>query len=70
MKTPFAEHVGAEIARLRRAKGLTQKELAEDAGVSPSYLGEVEGGRHQLSLIKAVNIAWALGVPLSYLLPR
>jgi hypothetical protein len=35
--------------------------------VSVSFLSEVENGKRSVSLINAVNIAWALGVPLSAL---
>lgn len=34
--------VGARIRRLRRELGLTQSAMAEDLGVSPSYLNLIE----------------------------
>ncbi len=36
--------LGRKIANLRRDLGLTQRELAEKAGISPSYLGKLERG--------------------------
>ena len=46
---------------------MTQKELAEAAGISQSYLSEIERGAREgtLSTIKA--IAKALAVPLTVL---
>ena len=52
---------------LREFRSMTQKELAEAAGISQSYLSEIERGAREgtLSTIKA--IAKALAVPLTVL---
>lgn len=52
---------------LREFRSMTQKELAESAGISQSYLSEIERGAREgtLSTIKA--IAKALAVPLTVL---
>lgn len=52
---------------LRDFRAMTQKELAEAAGISQSYLSEIERGTREgtLSTIKA--IAKALAVPLTVL---
>jgi len=60
----FAKEFGRRVKRFRELKKLTQKELAEDAGLSVSYLSEVENGKRSVSLIKAVNLAYVLDVPL------
>ena len=39
------EAFGRVIADVRRARKMTQENLAEDAGVSRSYLSQVESGR-------------------------
>lgn len=39
------EAFGHVIAEIRRTKGLTQTELAEQSGVARSYLSHVESGR-------------------------
>lgn len=70
MKTGISEYFGDRIKAVRRIKALSQKDLAADAGISVSFLSEVENGKRSVSLINAVNIAYALGVPLSALLPR
>ena len=40
--------VGDEIARMRIAKGLSQKQLAKQAGVAESYISDVESGKRVL----------------------
>tara|TARA_R110002012_G_scaffold173100_1_gene337886 strand:+ start:1497 stop:1886 length:390 start_codon:yes stop_codon:yes gene_type:complete len=52
---------------LREFRAMTQKELAEGAGISQSYLSEIERGAREgtLSTIKA--LAKALAVPLTVL---
>ena len=57
--------LGRRIAYLRRRKGLTQEQLAEKAGISRSYLGEIGAPNmvSTLSLEVLFNIAAALQVP-------
>jgi transcriptional regulator with XRE-family HTH domain len=38
------------LRRLRNAKGLTQDELAADAGISRSYLSQIESGSFYVSI--------------------
>jgi len=54
--------IGRNIARFRRAKNLTQKELAERAGISVSYLSRIEEGNCPRPHAKTLSrIAFALG---------
>lgn len=48
----------------RKANGLTQKELAERAGCSPTLIALIETGERQPGLMNAIAIAKALGIPL------
>jgi len=57
----WEEVVGANIRRLRKAKGLSQEELAHQAGLATRYLAGIERGEENPSLQFLVKIAAALG---------
>lgn len=54
--------IGKKIKKLRKEKGLTQKELAEKSNLSRSYLADLERDRYNPSLDSLKSIANALGV--------
>ncbi len=60
--------LGAEIRRLRKELGLSQEALADHAEVDRSYMGGLERGEHNLSLIRCIKIAKALNLKISALL--
>jgi len=55
---------GEIIRRYRRWNQLSRRELAQRAGVSPVFLGEIERGEKDPSSHTLCLIAEALGVPL------
>lgn len=61
-------NIGARIKRFRNQKGLTQVKLAENAGISRSYLADVEANRYNPSLSTLMEVAQALGIAVSCLL--
>jgi transcriptional regulator with XRE-family HTH domain len=60
--------VGANVRRLRQAKGLTQEELAFAAEIDLTYVGGIERGKRNPSLMVMARIAEALSVKLTDLL--
>ena len=62
--------VGANIGRARRAKSLTQEQLALRAQVDLTYMGGIERGQRNPTLLVLVRIASALDVELADLLKR
>lgn len=62
--------VGANIGRLRRARGLTQEELAFRAEIDLTYMGGIERGKRNPSLLVLARIAKALSSDLPDLLKR
>ena len=60
--------LGDRIARLRKAAGMNQAELAEKIGVSTSAIGMYEQGRREPSCALLVSLARALNTSLQYLL--
>ncbi len=60
--------LGMNILRLRQQKGMTQEELAFEAEIDLTYMGGIERGRRNPSLLVMARIAKALSVPLPKLL--
>lgn len=58
---------GAKLRLIREAKGLSQEELAELAGLHRTYVGSVERGERNPTLLILLKLASALEVPLSTL---
>ncbi|WP_406701428.1 helix-turn-helix domain-containing protein [Sphingomonas caeni] len=54
--------VGANVARIRRERGLTQEALAELCGLSQQYLSGLERGQRNPTIVTIYEIAMALGV--------
>ncbi len=66
----WKQTVGANILGLRTSRGLTQEQLALDAGIDLTYMGGIERGKRNPSLLVLVGIAKALGVQPADLLKR
>jgi transcriptional regulator with XRE-family HTH domain len=62
--------IGRNIRRLRQAKGLSQESLAEHAELHRTYVGGVERGERNVTLLSLERIAVALEVELVALLGR
>ena len=61
--------IGKRIRELREERGLTQREVARRAGLTPSGVGFIENGQTQNpSAETVVAVARALGVPVEELL--
>lgn len=58
---------GARLARLRRATGHTQVELARAMGASQSTISQLEAGTRKPSFDMMHDLSTALGVPVSSL---
>lgn len=64
----FLEKVGHRVRELRERDGLTRRSLAAQADVSERYLGQLETGEGNISIMLLRRLAMALGVPISELL--
>lgn len=63
-----ARALGARIRMLRRSLGLTLTQAAGQAGLSHSFLSQVERGRERLSMSSLFRVAQALGTTQQALL--
>lgn len=62
------KEMGFRIKQCRRAKNLTQEQLAEKIDISPHYLYEIERGSKSASLPILAEIAVTLQTSLDYLI--
>lgn len=53
---------GNNIRRFRKLRGLSQEALADKAGLHRTYIGSVERGERNITLVNAERIANALAV--------
>ncbi len=53
---------GKNVKKYRRARGLSQEQLAKEAGVHRTYIGGIESVGRNVSLINILRIAHALKV--------
>ncbi len=65
IKKKFGQH----LRELRQQKKLTQEELADKAGMHFTYIGQIERGVRNPSLINLYKLSKALKVSAGNLLP-
>lgn len=62
--------IGQAIRTLRAEADLSQESLAHEAGVDRSYMGGVERGEHNLTVISLLRICKCLNINVWELLQR
>lgn len=65
MSDAVLRQFGRQVRALRKKRKLSQEMLAFEAGLDRSYMGGVERGERNVSLINIAKIAKALGIELS-----
>lgn len=61
---------GQAVQALRHDRGVSQEDLAAEAGIHRTYLGDIERGNRNPALINICRIAAALGVKPADLFKR
>ena len=64
----FLEEIGRRIRRVRTQQGLSQEGLALACGLDRTYVGGVERGERNISIINLARISRALSVSVAALL--
>lgn len=64
------QQIGDCVRRLRAERGWTRPQLAEQAGLSPRFLAQLEAGEGNISISRLAQVAEALGQPLHGLIPN
>jgi transcriptional regulator with XRE-family HTH domain len=54
--------LGGRVRDIRDRRGWSQEDLAEEAGLHRTYIGHIERGEVNLSVINLLKVAAALGV--------
>lgn len=67
IKTTITVSFGIKIRELRKSRGLSQESLADLAELDRSYIGGVERGDRNISLINIQKLATALNVNIAEL---
>jgi transcriptional regulator with XRE-family HTH domain len=62
--------LGRAIRELRIERGISQEDLADEAGLHRTYVGGIERGERNVAFLNVLKVARALGVPASELLSR
>jgi transcriptional regulator with XRE-family HTH domain len=65
----IAEGIGRRLRALRRARGMTLAEVAEETGFTAGYLSQIETGVAVPALSALADIAAALGADISVFFP-
>jgi len=66
--TTLVRSFGIGVRRLREARGWSQEELAEHAGLNRSFIGEIERGTATSSLVTVAKLSQAFELPPSVLI--
>ena len=62
--------LGELICDLRRARGMTLQDLADQAGKSVGYMSQIERNKSTLTIAALMSISQVLGVPMNWFLRR
>ena len=60
----FLKELGKRLRTRRLLNGLSQRRLAELAGLSPRYVSQLESGHGNISIVRLYELTQALGVTL------
>ena len=62
----FQKAIGKTIRELRKERKLSQEELAYRAGLHRTYIGAIERGERNITVINLYKILRALNINMSY----
>lgn len=68
MKDPKLLTFGQRVRERRKERGYSQEHLADLAGLDRSYMGHIERGEKNITLLKIYQISSALNIPPGSLL--
>lgn len=66
MKNSWNKKLGEKIKELRKSRGVSQMEMAENLGISYQQIQKYEKGKSSLSAYRLYQIASFLNIPVSF----
>ncbi|MED0680424.1 helix-turn-helix transcriptional regulator [Aneurinibacillus thermoaerophilus] len=66
----YLRELGLNIRSIREKKGWSQETLSFQSGLHRTYIGAIERGERNITILNLRKIAEALEVPISELLPK
>jgi transcriptional regulator with XRE-family HTH domain len=63
-RDPLLERFGLAVRRMREERGLTRERVALESGLSAVYIGNIERGEVNPTLLTQRRLANGLGIPL------
>lgn len=69
-KRTLIQRFGRNVRRARQVRGLSQEDLADLAGLHRTYVGSVERGERNPTLLNITRLAQVLGIQPSELMPQ
>jgi transcriptional regulator with XRE-family HTH domain len=67
MRDPSLEAFGSRIRSIRKAKGYSQEQMAGIAGLDRGYMGHIERGEKNITLLKIYQLKDALDITFTEL---
>lgn len=67
-KSELQKNLGMNLQKVRMERNMTREQLAEKAGISPTFLANLECGNKMMSVITLAHLAAALNVSVDTLL--
>lgn len=64
---PYLDILGKRIRARRREIGLSQEAMANEAGLDRSYVGRIERGEHNPTILAVIKLCRALQCDLAFL---
>ncbi len=65
----FLRNLGQVIRQARKSKKITQEDLSEQSGVNAKYLGEIELGKTNPTIVVLLKLVGALGLEIVDVFP-
>jgi transcriptional regulator with XRE-family HTH domain len=62
-------YIGSQLAKLRKARQMTVRELAEKMEIDNGWLSKIENGHKDIKVTTLVSFAKKLEVDVTYFLP-